>query len=41
MKNLKSWTMLVNGEPTGKWSFGHVSENEIVFMESGLVIIFM
>ena len=40
MKNLKSWTMLVNGEPTWKWSFGHVSEDEIVCMESGLVIIF-
>ena len=36
--NLKRWTLLVNGEPTTKWSFVRASGNEMIFSTGGFVI---
>lgn len=36
--NLKRWTLLVNGEPTTKWSFVRASGNEMIFSTGGFII---
>jgi hypothetical protein len=36
--NLKNWTLLVNGEPTTKWSFVRSSGTELIFSTGGFVI---
>jgi hypothetical protein len=38
LANLKNWTLLVNGEPTTKWSFVRSSGTELIFSTGGFVI---
>lgn len=40
LENLKDWTLLVNGEPTNKWSLQSASDDGLVFSKAGLVLIF-